>query len=68
MVMSKYVGYGLRLTKSEMKRLDALARATGRSKNGVIRALVRLAQVRDLETLTLVRQEQKAIEAEDTRF
>lgn len=60
-----YVGYGLRLTKAEMKRLDALAKATGRSKNGVMRALVRLAQPRDLDMLSIIRDEQSMMEAGD---
>ena len=68
MQVSDYQGLGIRLTRQEMRRLDSLARATGRSKNGVIRALVRLAQPRDLDMLAIIRQEQTKLEAEDATF
>ena len=67
MGMSGFVGTGLRLSKAEAKRLDRLARATGRSKNSVMRALVRLARVSDLEMLALLRDTQKIMEDADAR-
>ena len=65
---SRMVGLGIRLSKSESKRLAALARASGRSKNSVIRALVRLAGPRDVETMGLLRQASTIMEAEDATF
>jgi len=67
MGMSGFVRTGLRLSKAEAKRLDRLARATGRSKNSVMRALVRLARVSDLEMLALLRDTQKIMEDADAR-
>ena len=67
MGMSGFVGTGLRLSKGEAKRLDRLARATGRSKNSVMRALVRLARVSDLEMLALLRATQQIMEDADAR-
>ena len=64
----RMIGMGVRLSKTESKRLDALARATGRSKGSVIRALVRLAQPRDLDMLTLLRNTQNELEAEDANW
>jgi len=54
-------GIGVRLTKSEARRLEELARYTNRSKNNVIRCLIRLASVRDAQTLELVKQEYKKL-------
>ena len=68
MGMDGFVGTGLRLSKAEMKRLDQLAQATGRSKNSVMRALLRLAQPRDLDMLTVIRDAQSTTEAEDARL
>lgn len=52
-------GMGIKLTRSEHRRLEELAKRTGRSKNQVVRALLRLATVRDNEVLQLVRLEAK---------
>jgi hypothetical protein len=50
-------GVGLKLTKTEARKLDLLARQTGRSKNSIMRCLLRLANAGDDETLRLIRQE-----------
>lgn len=54
-------GMGIRLTKSEMRKLEELAKQTGRSRNSVIRCLVRLASARDTNTLELIRNEYRQI-------
>ncbi len=50
------VGVGLRLSRDEARRLDDLARATGRSPAGVLCALVRYASPRDPELLERLRE------------
>ena len=50
-------GLGIKLTKSESRRLEELAKQTGRSKNSVIRCLLRLASARDANALELIRDE-----------
>ena len=54
-------GIGVRLTKSEARRLEELARYTNRSKNSVIRCLIRLASPRDGQALELVKQEYRKL-------
>ena len=44
---SEGVGLGIRLSRAEMRRLDELARVTGRNPAGVIRALLATASPRD---------------------
>ena len=54
-------GLGVKLTHAEYRRLEELAKQTGRSKNNVIRCLIRLASPRDGQVLELVRSEYKKI-------
>ncbi len=49
------VGLGIRLTRSELRRLEALAEATGRKPSGVIRALIGITTLDDRETLERIR-------------
>lgn len=50
------VGLGFRFGVDEVSRLDALARATGRTRASVVRALVRLASPRKEGDLVLLRE------------
>lgn len=50
------VGLGLRLSRDEARRLDDLARAVGRSREGVLCALVRFASPRDPELVQRLRE------------
>jgi len=61
-------GIGVRLTKSEARRLEELARYTNRSKNNVIRCLIRLASPRDGQVLELVRGEYKKLLSEKEAY
>ena len=51
-----YVGMGVRFSQAELDKLAALAQASCRSKAGVLKALLRLAEPRDLEMLRIVRE------------
>jgi len=55
---------GVRLGREEMRRLEALSRATGRTKSAVVRGLLRLASARDADGLQLLRESLKTIEKE----
>jgi len=66
--VDRFSGMGVRLSKKERRKLDELARATGRSKGSVIRALVRLASARDMNALSIIREEQATMEAEDAKW
>lgn len=49
------VGLGLRLSRAEHRRLQELARATGRSEAGVLRRWLQVASARDEDTLAMLR-------------
>ena len=66
--VDRFSGMGVRLSKKVRRKLDELARATGRSKGSVIRALVRLASARDMNALSIIREEQATMEAEDAKW
>ena len=57
------VGFGVRLTRREKRRLDRLARATGRSKGAVVRALICLAEYDNQGGLHVLRHEMNRTEA-----
>ena len=50
------LGFGMRLSPEELRRLTELARATGRTRSAVVRALIRLASPRREGDLQLIRQ------------
>jgi predicted transcriptional regulator len=58
------VGMGVRLSRSEARKLEELARRTGRSKGAVLRVLLRLADARNESDLTLIRKEARQLERE----
>jgi len=66
--VDRFSGMGVRLSKKVRRKLDELGRATGRSKGSVIRALVRLASARDMNALSIIREEQATMEAEDAKW
>lgn len=43
--MRKSEGIGIRLTSRQLERLDVLARATGRTRSGLLRRLLELVEV-----------------------
>ena len=59
------IGLGLRLTSSELRRLDVLAKATGRTRSAVVRGLLRLASARDVDGLQLLRESLTTLQKED---
>jgi len=50
------VGLGIRLSREEHRRLEELARATGRTPAGVIGRWLRAVNVRDAATLAMLRE------------
>ena len=62
------VGLGIRLSHEEDRRLDELARRTGRTKGAVLRALIRLASARDETNLELIRNELRKAEDAYVQF
>jgi len=50
------LGFSLRLGHEEMKRLDTLARACGRSREGTVCALLRWASARDVDLVRRLRE------------
>lgn len=50
------VGLGLRLSRQEHRRLEELARASGRSPAGVIRRWLQATSARDEATIAMLRE------------
>jgi len=61
-------GLGVKLTHAEYRRLEELAKQTGRSKNNPIRRFIRLASPRDGQVMELVRNEYKRIQKEKEAY
>ena len=62
---SNGVGLGIRLTRSELKRLDELAQAMGHTRTQVIRVLINATSPRDNETVRNLTDKLRVLEAAD---
>ena len=62
--MDDPVGLGIKLAPSEARRLRALSRATGTSKNRVVRALLQMTELDDTERLAQIRKLARDMRAE----
>jgi len=67
-VRDEGLGFAIRLTRAELRRLEELGRLTGRTPAGVVRALIAAHSPRDaaaLECLKRVRKFYQPLETEE---